>query len=269
MSNIAWTAANDAAAYAVLGGSGFAGVELAPTRLWPQWQGATAPAADDVRRALQAAQLECPALQSLFYGKQGLSVFGDASEQNAMLDHLDQVADLAAALGAANLVFGSPALRDRGRLSQAQAMLQATDFFVRAAGRLAGKSVCLCIEPNPPRYGCNFVTTAAEGAALVRAVDLPEFRLHLDVAGMWLAGDDARRSIETCADILAHVHASEPDLGGFDQLQADHAGAAAALRAIGWQGWVSVEMRAAEPELERVAVACRRVADIYAIQGGG
>lgn len=263
MSNIAWTTGNDAAAYALLSSCGFAGVELAPTRLWPHWHGADVAAAQDVRAMLQAQQLEIPALQSLFYGKQGMSVFGDAGEQSAMLDHLDQLADLAAALGARHLVFGSPALRNRGNLSQAEAMLHAAGFFARAAQRMALKPVCLCIEPNPPRYGCNFVTTAAEGAALVRAVNLRGFRLHLDVAGMWLAGDDARRSIESCADVLAHVHASEPELGGFEQLQADHAGAAAGLRAIGWNAWVSVEMRVAEPELERVAVACRQMADIY------
>ena len=262
-SNIGWSAADDEGAYRILIDGGFRGVEVAPTRCWPNWAGADRAAAIQLRQRLQTAGLVCPALQSLFFGVQGISVFGSPAMQSRMLEHLDKVAAIAQGLGATRLVFGAPALRDKGDLSATQASAVAEDFFRSAAERLLPTGVCLCIEPNPPQYGCNFITTAAEGAALVRRVGSPAFRLHLDVGGMFLAGDEVEAAIESSADVLAHVHASEPELGTFEQPRANHAGAARALRRIGWKAWVSVEMKAVAPASIQVATAVQRVSHFY------
>ena len=77
----------------------------------------------------------------------------------------------------------------------------------------------------------------------MRAVDSPGVRLHLDTACMALAGDDAPERVREGADLLAHVHASAPQLGtvGPDG-PVDHDKIAAALRDVGYDGHVSVEM---------------------------
>jgi sugar phosphate isomerase/epimerase len=60
---------------------------------------------------------------------------------------------------------------------------------------------------------------------------------------MALAGDDAPERVRAGADVLAHVHASAPQLGpvGGDG-PVDHEAIAAALRAVDYDGHVSVEM---------------------------
>ena len=45
------------------------------------------------------------------------------------------------------------------------------------------------MEANPPEYGADFVTRAAEAIELVKAVNHPGFRLHLDTGCMTLAND--------------------------------------------------------------------------------
>jgi D-psicose/D-tagatose/L-ribulose 3-epimerase len=68
-------------------------------------------------------------------------------------------------------------------------------------------------------------------------------RLHLDTACMALAGDDAPERIHAGADLLAHVHASAPQLGAVGPGgPVDHEAIAAALRDVDYDGHVSVEM---------------------------
>ena len=116
---------------------------------------------------------EVPAMQAILFGKPELKIFAPDPVQEATLDHIGRVAELATALGARALVFGSPPNRDRGELSPDQAFLIAIDFFREAGRRCAGHDVCLCIEPLPEAYGSNFVTRWRDAVDLVRAVDTP------------------------------------------------------------------------------------------------
>lgn len=263
VSNIAWPAELDAEVYALLRERGVRAVEIAPTRIWPDWKGATPWAAAELRRELQREGLVCSSLQAIVYGRPDLKLFGSAEERAAAQRHLEGVVRIAAALGAGPLVFGAPANRDRGELDAPTAFARAVDFFAEAGECCVAHGVELCIEPNPVDYGCNFVTTSGEGAALVRAVASPGFRLHLDAAGMHLAGEDPRRALGDAADVLAHVHVSEPRLGDFSAPAVDHRRVAEGLRAIGWERWLSIEMRATPDSAQDVARAVDFALETY------
>ena len=78
-----------------------------------------------------------------------------------------------------------------------------------------------------------------------------------------MAGDDVGEAVAACADILSHVHVSEPELGAFDNPVADHRNFAAALRRAGYERWCSVEMRRTEPALAAVETAARFAREHY------
>lgn len=124
-----------------------------------------------------------------------------------------------------------------------------------------------CLEPNPEAYGCDFLTCAREGADFVAAIDSPGIGLHLDAAGMTLAGDDMAAEIERCGPLLHHFHASEPNLGPVDASTSvvEHETAAMALARAGYDGFVSIEMREPDPNdgLDAVRAAQRFVANAY------
>ncbi len=252
MSAIAWEPQEDDAAAAILREHGFTGVELAPTKIFQRPDAATDAEVSACRRAWEARGLRIVALQALLFGRPELTVFGEARQRT--LDYLIGVARLGGRLGAGALVFGSPHNRARGSLPERDAWRSAVDFFRSLGTAAAQAGTCVCIEPNPPRYGADFITTSEEALRLVEEVASPGFGLHLDAACALLAGEDFPARLRASARALRHVHLSEPDLqpvraGG----TVDLVGIGAALRDIDYPGWVSVEMKPGGLEAVRTA----------------
>jgi sugar phosphate isomerase/epimerase len=263
-SNLAWPSDREADAFAVLRARRFRGVELAPTRVWPGWEGATPRAARALRVRLEAEGFAVPALQAVYFGCPGATLFGEGRAR--FVEHGRRVAALAEALGAPIVVLGAPRQRDPGSLSPESAFGQAVEVFSELGASFAAHRARLCIEPNPAAYGCTFVRTPQEGARLAAAVGSPGFGLHLDSAATSMEGLDLPSEIRALAGRFCHFHASEPHLGAVPSGSVDHAGAGGALRGSFYGGWVSLEMREAPSGADPVAfldAACLEVARFY------
>jgi D-psicose/D-tagatose/L-ribulose 3-epimerase len=196
---------------------------------------------------VEDAGLRISSLQSILFQKPPWQLLGDSADREALYRHICFCADLAAELGAECLVFGAPKNRNRGTLSEDDAIAAAAEFFSRAGAYCAQRGTCLGFEANPAQYGCQFATDSVTAARLVRAVGSAGFRLHLDIACLHLAGEEPASAILGNADILCHFHVSEPYLGAFSAPEAPHQAIAAAL--VSYPRWVALEMRAADPPL--------------------
>src|SRR5207237_8545088 len=97
----------------------------------------------------------------------------------------------------------------------------AVDLCRELGDHAAAHGVVLCIEANPPEYGCDFITTTAEAVALCEAINNVGIGINADLGGMTMAGEDPRLMIESAASVLGHFHASEPDLAELGT-EADH-----------------------------------------------
>lgn len=263
VSNIAWTDDLQDHALEVLSQHAVKGIEVAPTRLWPAWEGMSVASAAVIRDRMGESGFQIPSMQSLLFGMPQLNVFGDEATQAALLSHLERLFPVARALGVRALVFGSPRNRDRSGLTDEQAFSQAVAFFRRVAQRAHEHQVILCMEPNPPQYGANFVTGWRDALALVQAVDAPGFGLHLDTACIHMNGDDPAQAIQACADSICHFHISEPQLADLSSPQVDHQRAANALRSVGYEGWISIEMRCGDTPIASLDGALRLVRETY------
>lgn len=266
VSNIAWPAEYDAAAAGVLAAHGVAGIEVAPTKVWPNPTAATDREADAYRRFWNDRGVEIVAAQALLFGRPELTIFESAGVRRKTLDYLTAIVRLCARLGAGALVFGSPKNRRVETVSPGDARAVAVDFF-GALGEVAhAAGTTVVMEANPPEYGADFVTRGGEAVELVRAVNHPGFRLHLDTGCMTLAGDPIAGTFDSGFPDLRHFHVSEPNLdppGASGRV--DHAGFAAELRRRGYAGWVSLEMREPKPFTpDGFAAAVRWFADRYA-----
>jgi sugar phosphate isomerase/epimerase len=265
VSNIAWPKEQDAAVADVLKAHGVTGIEVAPTKVWPQPLDATDADIDDYRRSWNDRGFEVVAAQALLFGRPDLTLFDSAEVRAKTLDYLRGVVKGCARMGAKALVFGSPKNRRLGNGSPHQARKAAIAFFADLAAAAEEHGTCVVLEANPPQYGADFVTKAAEAIDFVAAVNRPGFRLHLDTACMYLARDPIKPTLETGFPLLRHFHVSDPDLeppGTAGTI--DHRIYAAELTARGYEHWVSLEMKEPKPFApEALAASVRKLKEWY------
>jgi D-psicose/D-tagatose/L-ribulose 3-epimerase len=267
VSNIAWPREWDTRIARTLADAGAEGIEVAPTRLWDDPVSVSDRAARECRTYWESLGLPIVSAQALLFGHPELVLFGSIEVRGKTLDYLGRILELCERLGATRAVFGSPRNRLRGDLDVSSADDIAAEFFVALADSAEQRGVVVALEANPPEYGCDYITRAAEALSMVRRVNSAGLRMHLDTGCMLLACDDAEAAIVDAADVLHHIHASEPQLAPVTASGAVcHREVADALRASGYCGWVSVEMRA--PEVFGPTQLAASVADMVQAYGG-
>ncbi len=266
ISNIAWDIAEDTSVAKLLGKFGVDAIDIAPGKYFPDPSNAKDEDIANVRRWWAGHEIEITGMQALLFGTTGLNVFGDSKSQEAMLEHLRAVCRIGSGLGATRLVFGSPKNRDRSGLSDAQTLEQAVSFFRRLGNTAQEHGVIVCLEPNPTRYGANFMTTSAETAHVVAAVGHEAIRMQFDTGALTINGESPEAVLECSSRLIGHVHASEPDLVPLGDGGAEHQLMHRALSQHLPEHLVSIEMVATKEEyhlqsIERAlvcAVECYR-----------
>jgi D-psicose/D-tagatose/L-ribulose 3-epimerase len=230
ISNIAWDVSEDEQVAALLNMYGVDAIDVAPGKYFPDPKNASSGDIARVREWWCNCGIEITGMQALLFGTTGLNLFGSQNMQALMLEHLQAVCRIGAVLGAKKLVFGSPKNRDRSALSNEEARDMAIRFFRRLGDVASWHGVVICLEPNPPCYGANFMTDSADTASVVGAVDHHAIRMQLDTGALAINGEEAAQVIREHAALIGHVHASEPDLSTLGDGCADHASAGSQLR---------------------------------------
>jgi sugar phosphate isomerase/epimerase len=254
ISNIAWPLEVDEAIALMLAQRGIGAIEIAPSKIWPAPLQATDRQVDDYRAWWEARGIRIVAAQALLFGRPDLKLFEGAAVRARTLEYLCGIARICTRLGALALVFGSPKNRIVGPMDRDAAWRIAVDAFGALGEACASFGTTLVIEPNPPQYGADFITRAAEAIALVQDVDHPGFRLHLDSACMDLVGDDVGPTVEAGAAYLRHVHFSEPNLAPLTAGSSQKSRLAAKLHQVAYPHFCSLEIRQPEPfRIETIA----------------
>jgi sugar phosphate isomerase/epimerase len=88
---------------------------------------------------------------------------------------------------------------------------------------------------------------------LIETIGSPHCRLHLDVKAMASESRPIPDIIRQCAPYLVHFHANDANRRGPGMGPIDFLPILAALQAIDYQGWVSVEVFDYEPGVEALA----------------
>ena len=169
---------------------------------------------------------------------------------------------VAGVLGARACVFGAPKQRDPGALDAEAAWEIALRALRRIGPAFDAAGSALAFEANARRYGCRFVTTTAEAIRLVEDVATPGVGLQIDTGTVFLEQEPADVLLRA-APLAVHAHVSEPDLRPVGGGEVDHAPLAAALKASGYNGSLSVEMRQTDDWAAAVTHAVSFVTTTY------
>ncbi|MES2612705.1 MAG: sugar phosphate isomerase/epimerase family protein [Pseudomonadota bacterium] len=254
ISNIAWDVPEDEAVATLLCRHGVNAIDIAPTKYFANLAEVTDAEIARVKAWWAQRGIEVTGMQSLLFGTTGLNIFGPAEVQDAMLRHLDAICRIGAGLAAPRLVFGSPRNRDRSGLDDAQALQIAVPFFQRLGGIAQKHGVLICLEPNPSRYGANFMTSSRETAQVVAQVGHPAIRMQFDTGALAINGEDPAAVLNDAAHLIGHIHASDPDLVPVGDGGTDHGDMARALAQHLPHHPVTIEMLATAHEPHVLAI---------------
>lgn len=232
--------------------AGYTGIEFAPFTLAKDARSVTPELRRQLRKLLADHQLECVGLHWLLAKTEGYYLTSpDPAVQARTAEYLKSLAELCDDLGGRIMVLGSPQQRNLlPGVSHEHAMHFAAETISKAVATLEQLDVMLAVEPLGPSEG-NFLLTAEDGMRLCDLIDSPNVRLHLDVKAMSSEAAPIPEIISNSAEYLVHFHANDPNRRGPGMGAMDFVPIFTALREIGYQGWVSVEVFDYEPGVQK------------------
>ena len=237
LSNIAWTVEQDECMYGLMKRIGYEGLEIAPTRIFPQNPYDNLAVASRWQQELEKEYgFEVPSMQSIWFGRQE-RIFGNEQERDALKAYTQKAIDFAASIGCKNLVFGCP--RNRA-VPEGMSKALALPFFKELSIYAAEKGTVIGMEANPPIYNTNYINDTKEALELLKQVEVPGFGLNLDV-GTMICNHEAVEILEGYVEGISHVHISEPGLKPLEK-RGLHKELAAFLKENAYSGFVSIEM---------------------------
>ncbi|MEW6159623.1 MAG: sugar phosphate isomerase/epimerase family protein [Verrucomicrobiota bacterium] len=166
----------------------------------------------------------------------------DAAIRRRTAEYFSELVNFCADLGGRFMIVGSPKQRNvLPEVTREQAWEWATDVFREPVMRAEQRGVTICFEPLAPTE-TNFINTAAEAIEFVDQLHTPHFRIILDVKAM---SSEAKPIPEIIGDSwpkFAYFHANDKNLKGPGFGDVDFKPIAAALKQVGYTGFVSVEV---------------------------
>jgi sugar phosphate isomerase/epimerase len=234
---------------------GYDGIEIAPFTLSASAEDISTELRKQTRRIISDIGLETVGLHWLFAGPTGLHITtNDKKIWGRTRDYLSCLLDLCSDLGGKVLVLGSP--KQRSLLpgqSFEDARQRAAELLLSVLNKAEKLDLTICLEPLSP-VETDFINTVAQGMEMVRLINHPNLKIHLDVKAMCSETKpvpDIIRSVR--AEDVGHFHVNDANLYGPGMGDVDYGPIAEAVRDIGWDKWLSVEVFKYDPDPETIA----------------
>jgi sugar phosphate isomerase/epimerase len=234
---------------------GFDGLEIAPFTLAPRISDLGQPRRRELRAIVEDIGLETIGLHWLLARTEGYYLTSpDKSVRDSTADYLKDLAEATRDLGGSLMVLGSPKQRDLlPGVTYDQALDYAIEVFQVVLPVLDSFGVDLCLEPLAPSE-TNFLNTCDQAMDLIRQVDHPRLRLHMDVkAQSSEPGTTVPELIRRHGPRAGHFHAQDVNLRGPGMGAVDFGPILTALVESGYDRWVSVEVFDFSPGAEETA----------------
>lgn len=238
--------------------AGYQAVEVAPFTFAPLITDLDAARRREIRGTAESAGIAISGIHWVLAHTEGFHVnHPDPGVRQRTADYLVAAVDFCADLGGGHLIFGSPQRRQvMDGVSPAQAVAWTRETFTPAIRIAERRGVVLCLEPLAPSE-TNFLNTADDTWAVVEPVGSAAFRIMLDVKAMASEGRPVADTIRSQRGRFAYFHANDVNLKGPGFGEVDFVPIAAALREVGYDGTVSVEVFRFEEGPEAIATRSR------------
>lgn len=223
--------------------TGYDAIEIAPFTLTQYVTDLSAPDRQRIRDQAAQAGIAVSGIHWVLAQTEGLYVnHTDDAVRSRTAAYFCELVNFCADVGGRFIVVGSPKQRNvLEGVSPQQAWDWATATFRDAVRRAEDRSITICFEPLAP-VETNFINTAAEAVRFVRQLESPNFKIILDVKAMSSEAKPIPQIIRESWPHFGYVHANDVNLKGPGFGDVDFKPIAAALKEVGYNGYVSVEV---------------------------
>jgi sugar phosphate isomerase/epimerase len=222
---------------------GYTGWEVAPFMLNTDARQITTAERAAYRTAVESAGLQIIGLHWLLAKTTGFHLTtSDVAIRKQTALYFRELIRLCADLGGELMVLGSPLQRNRSAdLTLEQAHENAAELLQSLHDDLEKANVRIALEPLGPEEG-NFLNTADEARLLKQRIASDRIGLHLDVKAMSTEPTPVVDIIRKHADWMIHFHANDPNRRGPGMGEVDFEPILNTLKAVHYEGWISVEV---------------------------
>ena len=222
---------------------GYRGVEIAPFTLANSVTEIATSERQRIRDAAAQNKIQIAGIHWVLVKPEGLYINHlDESIRKRTARYFCELVDFCADLGGKVMVVGSPKQRNiMAGVSSEQAREWAHGTFRDAVAMAEQRGVIICFEPLAPAE-TNFINTAAEALEFVQRLPSPAFKIILDTKAMCSQQKPIPQIIRESRPHFAHFHANDKNLKGPGFGDVDFRPIASALKEVGYDGFVSVEV---------------------------
>jgi len=241
-------------AFAFAAECGYEGIEIAPFTIATYVTDVDRRQRRQLRRLAEKNRVEIVGLHWLLAKTEGLHLTSpDPNVRKATADYLGELAKFCADLGGKIMVFGSPQQRNLPPgVSLDQGKQFAVEVFRAVVPALEKTGVTIGLEALGPNE-TDIIVSAADAAELADRIDAPQVAMILDCKASAKESASIPELIRKHHDRMVHFHANDYNRRGPGMGDLDFAPIFQALREVGYDGWVSVEVFDYEPGPERLA----------------
>jgi sugar phosphate isomerase/epimerase len=229
--------------FSYCGRIGYDAVEVAPFTLAKYVTDIPAAERQRIRESAARAGVKISGIHWVLVQAEGMYLTSpDAATRARTANYFCDLVDFCADLGGKVIVVGSPKQRSLlPGVTPEQAWDWATELFRPSVKAAEQRGVTICFEPLPAE-DTNFINTAAEAVRFTRQLQSPNFKVILDVRAMSHEALPVADVIRASKGEFAYLHANDKNLKGPGFGEVDFRPIAAALRDVGYDGTVSVEV---------------------------
>lgn len=222
---------------------GYSAVEIAPFTLADSVTLISGAERQKIRDSAARIGIEIAGIHWVLVKPEGLYInHTDATIRERTSDYFRELVDFCADIGGKVIVVGSPKQRNvMPGVAPEQAREWAAATFQAAVAQAAVRHVTICFEPLGPAE-TNFINTAADAIRFVQQLSSANFQIILDVKAMCTESKPIPQIIHESFPHFAHFHANDKNLKGPGFGDVDFKPIAAALKQVGYNGYVSVEV---------------------------
>ena len=257
ISNIAWKKEEDETVYNWMNELGFSGLEIAPTRIFPESPYTKNQEAKKWYSELKLKHnIEISSIQSIYYQRPE-KIFASNEEFWFLLNYTAKAIDFASDIKAQNIAFGC--VKNRNLFREEDYEL-GQFFFRQIADYAYSKNTIIGMEAVSEEYGSNYITDTKSAIELIRIINSEGFKLNLDTGNMLYNKEDIK-VLDGNMDLINHVHISEPQLKPI-QKREFYEQLFALLKQNNYQNYVSIEMLRPD-NLEELHQSMAYVSEIF------